>query len=490
MFKLISFIIIFTLNFLLVSGQNISGKVLTTDKTPIPYATIQIGETHGTITNEEGVFNIKTEGFTEKDIVKISYLGFNTLEVPLNKFTAKDYILEESFEVITEVFLTNKNLSIETILQRVRDSIATNYSNNSIGKVFFRNTSFYTSKKLDFKIAKGSEFSRNQIKTLNNEFNELRKQSENKTSSSYVDILFNYAQLEDSIKINVVNATQLINETKDKSAEKTQNKFIEIISKQLDTGATYKVKTGLFKVQDSLKVGDVFNEKKKNIAQTKQLTYTLKDLTFINSINEDAKFSFIFNDNKNDYVLEGIVNFNGNSVYKISFTPTKKSEKLKGVFYVNTNDFAVVKVDYQLGENRTGAGINLKFLAGFKFKDSKIMGSVIYKKAKSGFYMPHLINYQKEQYLYISRPIKFIKNRNKDDEKYNLKFKFEIEQIANTKDELFFIETQSNSQEKQNEFKNEPEYTVNKIEAYKPEIWKGYDIIEPVKAIKDYHLTE
>ena len=394
---LISFLIFF--NIALVQAQSISGKILSTDNEAIAYATIQIGEKDGTISNEEGDFNIDTEGFLEKEIVKISYLGFETIEITLDQFTSKDYILKERFDELSEVFLTNKKLTLEEILQNVRDNVTTNYNRNTNSKVFYRTSSFDTPKKMEFEILKASELSRKKRKSVNTQFEELSRLSVNKTSSNYEDILLNYSRLEDSLKFNVIKATRLINDNKDKSTEKLQEDFVNIIGKQLDSGSTYKVKTGLFKIEDSLKVGDVFNEKK-DLPKTKELTSSIESLidkhriplTDKHRIYDDSYFSFIFNETKNEFLLDGVVYLNDNPVYKISFVPKRKSEKFEGVFYVNTDDFAVVKVDYKLGENRYGKRLNLKALVGLKFVENKIKGSILYKKGEDGFYKPQFIN--------------------------------------------------------------------------------------------------
>lgn len=476
-------------NITLVQAQSISGKILDEDNEAIPYATIQIGENNGTISNEEGYFTINAEGFSKNENVKISYLGFEAIKISLDQFSSKDYILKERVDTLTEVYLTNKNLGIREILQKVRENVATNYSDDTNSKIFYRSSSFNTPKKMEFEVLKASELNKKTIKTINSQFNDLRKFSENKTSSSYEDILLNYSRLDDSIKINVIKATKLINDTKDKSADKIQNDFITIISKQLDPDATYKVKTGLFKIEDSLKVGETFKKEKQKLPESKNLISTVKSLSKKHGINDDSYFSFIFNDNKNDYKLNGIAYLNDIPVYKISFKPKKKSEKFEGTFYVNTNDFAVVKVDYKLGGNRFGERLNLKALAGIKFIETKIEGSVFYKKGGDSFYKPQFINTIKQQYVYLSRPFKFIKNIvNDQDEKSIFKFKFKIENVVLSKEELFFIDNSTNTKALFNQFKTEENYKIDKIETYNPAVWENFKIISPVESIKNYHL--
>ncbi|WP_055446156.1 carboxypeptidase-like regulatory domain-containing protein [Lacinutrix mariniflava] len=487
---LLSILFLFTIT--LVNAQSISGKILSTDNEAIPYATIQIGESHGTISNEEGNFTIATNGFLEQEIVKISYLGFETIEIPLNQFTAKDYILKEHFNVLSEVYLSDKKLTIEEILEKVRANITTNYSNNSESEIFYRTSAFSTPQKIEFEVLKASEISKKMIKSINNQFEDLRDFSENQTSSNYKDILLKYSRLDDSTKVNVIKATKLINASKDKSTDKLQNDFIQIISTQLDSTSTYKVKTGLFKIEDSLKVGAAFtNSKTAKLPKTKGIISSINDLTKEHAINESSYFSFIFNENKNEYVLDEITSINNELVYKISFTPKRKSEKFEGVFYVNANDFAVIKVDYNLSENRSGKSLNLKLLMGIKFVENKINGSVIYKKGVDEKYKLQLITCEKQQYAYLSRPLKFIKNvANENDKKTTFKFKFKVEITNIDKQELYFITNKTSTETTFNMLNMEKNYSIDQIEAYNPEIWKDYKIITPIKSIKNYHLED
>lgn len=488
----ILFFAILNLNFVALNAQTISGKTITTNNQPIPYATIQIGENYGVISNEEGDFSINTKGFNENELVKISCLGFETLTFNLNQLTAKDYVLNEHVAELSEVYLTTKKLSIEEILQKVKENTSKNYSQNNESEIFYRNASFDTPKKLEFEILKASELKKETIKTFNKDFEALRKQAENKTSSNYSDKLLNISKLDDSIKINVTKATKLINEDKDKSTEKISRKFIEIISKQLDSNATYKVKTSFLKVEDSLKVGDTFKQNQKDsLSKTNGLKHAINRLENKHAITEESNFSFLSNYDKNDYILEEITYFNEEPVYKISFTPKRKSEKFAGVFYVNTSDFAVVKIDYTLGENRFGERLNLKALIGIKYVENKIQGTVLYKKGGDEKYHLQYINNETQQYVYFSRPFKFIKNKAfKNDDKTVFKFNLKIETISESKRELFYINSNTTTSSSFKDFKNSENYRVEKTKSYNPEFWSEYNIIAPVEAIKSYHLAE
>ena len=65
----------------------------------------------------------------------------------------------------------------------------------------------------------------------------------------------------DTSKIAIQKATKLIDSKKDFSIDKIQERAQNIILQYLDTTLTYKLKTGLFKIEDSLSLNQDESEK-------------------------------------------------------------------------------------------------------------------------------------------------------------------------------------------------------------------------------------
>ncbi len=471
-----------------LNAQTITGKISTTTNEPIPYATIQIGETYGTVTNEEGIFTLEIPKNTNEKEVLISCLGFETKTIPIAEFTAQEYILNEQVNQLSEVFLTNKKLSVQEILKKIQENSAKNYNPYTQQQLFYRSNFNNTPKKLDFKVVKANMLSKSAIAEINTAFNTLRKKAVNNTSSYYSDKLVNIAILKDTAKINIPKSTKLINEEKDLSYEKLAEKFIELTSKQLDTSVTYKVKSGFFTITDSLKVGEDLNPKADSLRETIHLKKNITELLKNYSVREDSRFAFLHEYSKNDYEIEDIFFFNDDLVYKIKFSPKRKSQKYEGVFYVNITDFAVVKIEYQLAEGRTGRRLNLKFLAGIKYVQSDIKVSIYYTKNNSNFYSMSYFKYEDKSYNYISRTVKLKKNRSsKADEKNIFKFDFMVENISKNRIDIYALKTEACTPEKFINFKNEETYRIEKIAKYNPSYWKAYNIIAPIEAIKNYN---
>ena len=91
-------------------------------------------------------------------------------------------------------------------------------------------------------------------------------------------------------------------------------------------------------------------KKKKEQARKKNFSkYRKSSISNIQSNSfmfEDSDLNFLEKPNRYDFKIEDYSFLNDNFVYKISFTP-KRKEDYKGIIYVNTDDFAIVRVDYE-----------------------------------------------------------------------------------------------------------------------------------------------
>ena len=90
-----------------ITGKIINGE----DKEPLPFASIRL-KNHpiGTISNEEGEFDFYIPKSKRNDTLNISFIGFNSYEVPLVNIDRElEIILTPSSNVLDEVILTEKN---------------------------------------------------------------------------------------------------------------------------------------------------------------------------------------------------------------------------------------------------------------------------------------------------------------------------------------------------------------------------------------------
>ncbi|WP_432713796.1 SusC/RagA family TonB-linked outer membrane protein, partial [Pedobacter sp.] len=92
--------------FLGVNAQeNVTGKVTSSDdKLPVIGATIKVrGTQQGTITDANGAFILKAG---PEDVLVVSFIGYRTMEVPVNNQTSLNIVLQADASNLTEVVVT------------------------------------------------------------------------------------------------------------------------------------------------------------------------------------------------------------------------------------------------------------------------------------------------------------------------------------------------------------------------------------------------
>lgn len=101
-FLVLTFLLIGTMVF--AQKANIEGTVKSRNGETLPGTTILVkGTTNGTLTDEKGHFTLQAEA---RDILSVSFIGFETLEVAVGNQKVISIILDESKEQIKEVVIT------------------------------------------------------------------------------------------------------------------------------------------------------------------------------------------------------------------------------------------------------------------------------------------------------------------------------------------------------------------------------------------------
>lgn len=480
------FALLLLFSFYIGHTQTISGKVLDSEDKPLVYATIQITNDYGVLSNEEGQFSIDVDRFEKNDSVTISYLGYRKLKFELKEFQSTDYYLVEEVNALDEVVLFNKNLSVKEILERVKENALTNYETNNLKQQIFHRTTFTNKyRNFDFNFEKSNLVKKTELSKLNKSMDSLVKESINSSSTNYEDILSELAFYGKDSKINVIKATILINKNKDRSEDKMQELFLSTVSKYLENGETYKVKSGLFKVEDSLSIETDFKED--NVYKSKSLREIYNETIADYTIHEKSKLDFIYKFRKYKYELKGASYLLDDLVYKIHFTPRTNAAKYKGTIYVNADNFAVIKADFRFAEGKIGRKLNLKLLMGVKMYENHAVSEVLFQKNKNGKYQLRFIKQEQGAAIYLNRPLKFTRNKkNNADKEKTLKINFLLDFDQFERDEIFFIDTTPISKTDYATLIEKEKFTMEHIPKYTSEIWKGYNVINPIEAIQNY----
>ncbi|WP_027136793.1 carboxypeptidase-like regulatory domain-containing protein [Gaetbulibacter saemankumensis] len=467
--------------------QSVTGKII--DKatnTPIKYASVQTGDFTGVISNEEGYFSINQENPIQ--ILLISCLGYQSQSITLDALEQANYTvtLEEAINELSEVYITNNKPNADSIITKVIANKNKNYNFNlKAYNIFSRRTDHVKFKNLGFEIEKATHVSSKNRAAANKKLSELSSQIRKSNMVSFLDFkgtLFYSNQ--DSSKLQVNKATKLLDYDNDFSIEDIQEKAQHIVLKYLDTSLTYKLKTGIFKIEDSLSLKQTQRKKRQ------ESEYKLGNLrTRTHKLTSNAHYyneSFlnkILDLNLYNYEIEDINFHNEQLTYVIKFTPRKGKAKYQGKLYVIDDAFAISRIDFTYGENKHGQKINLKFLLGIKYEMNTDKGIIIYQKQDNQQYIPKYIKHTTGSYFYINRDIKFIEN---SEAKNKTGFNITIEGQNRTKEELLFNSESRITEAFFKQIKQQKDYPLKSYNKFEKSIWQNEQTLEPLEEMKSF----
>jgi len=468
-------------------AQNVSATVLeASTNDPVPFVTVQLGKNYGVITNSEGVFEINTARFTPTDSLVFSFMGYERLALALKDFKGEAVLLKEAVNTLGQVYLLDKKLNPLSILDSVRAHIPKNYASlPSKLSIFEREKSTDNPIDVEFEIKKADFIPRKQLKSFGSEFEQMSAASKNTTSNTYRDTYMQlYSGGKETDKLDIKKTTKLYNSSRNNSNEVIQKKVMELIIKKLETSSTFKVRSGIIPVADSISLKNLSSERVDTLSiSEKRGSLNRKFARF--GFGEASDFDFISDSKKYDFELTGAIDYNNEMVYVMSFTPSRKSAKYEGEMYVSANSYAVIKVEYKLAPGKTGNSINLKLLLGIKFKETAKAALVLYQQGPEGNYYPKFIKTTTSQYTYFDRSLTFVENAPRKD-RIKLKMALLSEAIVHSENQLLILDSEPLSLSQFNQFKEQENVSIINIEQYNPALWKEYTIIAPDEAIKKF----
>ena len=477
-------------------SQQIKGQIIDAKTNePIAFATVQFDDNNGVVSNMEGYFSFSLEQLTSEKPLTVSFMGYLTQNITIKELQSKNYIvkLTEAVNQLNTVYLTNKVPSVDSIIARVNRNLTKNYNFSDLKYTLFsRETVFFKANNLDVDIEKSSNFSKKQLDASNKQFKELTNQIvNNPPTQTFTDALTElYLKPDFKGKMKVVQATKLKDRKNNLSLETIQSRVSNIILQHLDSSKTYKVKTGWFKVEDSLSL----NKSKIESKETDSTSLSSLKSTNINSISEHlfggkSQLDFVKDPDIYDYELATITTIDDQLVYVVTFKPRKNRANFKGTLYVNEADYAILKLDYSFAEGKTGEKLNLKLLLGIKYVENVNKGTVIYKKNADGtLYYPYYINSESGQYVYMHRPFKFIENN--EDSNNKVAFDITIDGSIIEKHEQISLENQLSTDEAFKAIVEAKKVDFIQLKQYDPSLWKDYSILEPLEELKKFKVQE
>ncbi|WP_422091070.1 carboxypeptidase-like regulatory domain-containing protein [Tenacibaculum ovolyticum] len=405
----------------LLQSQSFTCKVVD-EKTNavIPYASVQLGKYKGVITNEEGMFVLKESEITKlKDSVFISSMGYKTKGFLIKNITKGIIELTSKTIELSEVFLNTKDYSTEEIIELVKKNIEANYAENlSKKKIFFRQSDIHSIRKMDIGFVKST------IEELDKDLIDSITNTIPKKFEFYREAVGYLYGNNTKHKFYVDKGAVLYDKKADVSMDGLLKKMERIFKDNTKPNSYLKIKSGWFfstKVQlDSLLGSNGYDRLKIENAENqifqKQTKDSISKLYTELFFQENSKLDVIRKSNRYKFEKHDYTFIDDEAVYAIKFTP--KGRKLfEGVMYVNTQNFAIVRIEFN----------NIrplrKFeLLGLNYGYNLFRGKMLFNKNASNTYSLKYIELETGSTYGVDRPLKvieknkYVKGRRKQNE--------------------------------------------------------------------------
>lgn len=481
-------------------AQTLSSRILdSVTQKPIPYVTVLLNN-KGVITNEEGQFTfLLDESIQATDSLLISCIGYESLGKPIKEFQENAiYLIPKAIE-LKEVIVSNKNYTPKEIIELVEENLEKNYRIGFTKKRLFLRESYQnTILKTNYTIKEST------IPAFNKPFLDSVIRTVPRKDTYYTEMLGDLygSEDDDEQKLDLIKASELYDKSKRLDLENLEERFNEIIKKNVKTDSYFKVKSGLFGTRldaDELFDADVdstdvaalnkeLENKKKEKENQKKFFANYKRRTLGNlysnlPIFEDTDYNVLFKPRRFELTLEDFTYIGDKALYVIRFEP-KGSEEFRGKLYIDSDDFALVKMDFENTESLR----NFKLL-GISINEYLAKGSILFGKDKDGLYGLKYYEIVKGNRVGFKRPVQIIeKNKNvKGRRKQNeLHLKIDAAFGGLNRYEVVVFDIDNISDTTFENFKETNEILPQYMANYDPEFWKGYTIMEPNTAIKEF----
>ncbi|WP_028871315.1 carboxypeptidase-like regulatory domain-containing protein [Psychroserpens burtonensis] len=476
-----------------LNAQELTAKIIDSKtNASIPFVAVQTAPYKGVISNEEGEFVINLKD-VDANMIEFSCLGYQSLTMSLEDLESNNYIIQlaPAINELDAIYLTNTKPNVDSIISRVSENLIKNYKSEALSyNFFYRETSYTNFENLDLEIKKSSKVKKRQLASANKELAAMGSSILNRKAVYFTDYSGTLNVLDDSLKkLNVEKATKIINSNNEMSLEAIQKNAQNTVLRYLDTTMTYKLKTGLFKIEDSLSLndGDDDNEKDLDEFKIEDLKKNTWSVLQKSQTGRGSMLQTILNTKIYDYTLVNASVINGDVIYFITFEPKRSSAHFSGSLYVSENTYGVLKLDYKYAKGKQGEKINLKLLLGVKYIENVNTGTIIYQQNDQTIYEPRYIKNESGQYFYLNRPLKFIENSS---DRPKTTFNFKI--IGNTisREEVLFSSITRLNRLTFETLEEKEVVAYDVLKKYNNSTWSGQQTLAPTEELKAFDGKE
>ena len=449
---------------------------------PVPFATIFFSNNNGIISDEDGLFELIPEQYSKKDSLFISSMGFEPKQFSLDIFNDSIIKLVPKTISLKNVVVTNNQLSSNEIIDSVKLYIDKNYNFNiTENKLFFRQE--FNQELEKFKLNKF----KSTIKDLNEESmdsmtNNLPKKSKNELES----LSYYYESSYDVPKIKLIKSRRTKDDNESDLSKSLGDKLEKSLRENLKSNSYFKIRSGWLPFSGDLTFNGLWEIDSTDQEQLKKLKEKeikrkenfsdvqkgrIQSVYLKSFFNPNSDLNFILK-SKNYIFSDSELTYLGNElVYVIECYP-KRGDKYKGTIYVNSDDYAVVRIDYE----------NIKPLSKFKllgvsFSSNLEKGRMVFSKFENEKYSLSYYQNSRGNKISIKRPFKiieknkFVKGRKKQNQ-ISAKLDFASSSIYNTELQVFRVRSIDETRFEEIDEKNQvlPIY----LEEFKKDFWVDF----------------
>ena len=420
--------ILLLLFFVNLNAQSVTVKVLDSlSFSPIPFATVYFSNSSGIISDENGDFELIKNELTDEDSLFISSMGYNKISFSLNQFKDSIVFLSPKPIELNNVILTNRDLSSEEIIEKVKAGLTQNYQTDlSENKIFYRKE--YKSLIDKFEINKF----KSSIDSVDDLLIDSLLQNLPKENSSATEVLsYYYGNLEEeNQKINLIKSRETYKKD-DEILESLNSKLEESLKKSLKSNSYFKIRSGLLPFSGDLEfdgLWDIDSTNQEALKKAKDAEIKRKE-NFANSIkgrisniysnlfyNDATDLDFILKSNRYELSSPELTYLGNQLVYVITFQP-KGSKDYKGTLHINSDDFAVERIDFK----NVKSLFKVKLL-GISSDNYLVEGRMVFSKLNNEKYSLTYFQVSSGSKAGIDRPFKiieknkFVKGRRKQNQ--------------------------------------------------------------------------
>ena len=450
----------------------------------IPFASVYFSNNNGLISDEEGYFELIPEQFNTGDTLFVSSLGFQTKKIHLNFFRDSIIRLKQESITLKNVVVTNKQLTSLEIIKRVKQNLDYNYNKEiSEYKLFFRQD--YSQTNEEFALNKfKSSIKDLDSKVMDNVLDNLPKKSKSELESlSY----YYLNKKEDTPKIKLIKSRRTNDDNASDLSKSLGKKLESSLKENLKSSSYFKIRSGWIPFSLDLSINGLWDIDSTDVDQIKKIKDEeikrkenfargqigrIQNVYMKSFLEPSSELNFILKSKNYIFSEPELLYLENDLVYVINCLP-KKSDKFKGTLYINSEDFAVLRLDYE----------NIKPL--YKFKLLGISVSSYLEKGRMRFsklggekYNLSYFQSTRGNTVSVKRPFKIIeknkmvKGRNKQNQ-ISAKLNFSTRSIYNKELQVFKIRKISSKEFEEINDENQvlPEY----LKEFKTNFWDEFE---------------